>query len=202
MLPLRYIVGVGQLIRDFISLDRDAKLLSGWSVLDHLFVASLLSDRAPSLLRFSESLASQIDGWFESKPIEEKSILFAEWVMGTSEATRADELCGSLGIKSTSASSARKKGYVAMLAAVVLYERSRGESLDDIERRWGLSGLGGVEESWRDTVLWLLSGHAAIFDIRCFYHHLHENCSVWPRFALRSMHLMRCADKHTSCASN
>lgn len=65
-----------------------------------------------------------------------------------------------------------------MLAAVVLDERSRGESLNDIERRWGLSGLDGIEESWRDTVLWLLSGHTALFEVRGFYHHLRETCSA------------------------
>jgi helicase len=41
-----------------------------------------------------------------------------------------------------------------------------------------LSGLDGVEESWRDTVLWLLSGHTALFQIRGFYHHLREFCSA------------------------
>jgi hypothetical protein len=36
-----------------------------------------------------------------------------------------------------------QRSYVAMLAAVVLDERSRGESLNDIERRWlGLVGVG------------------------------------------------------------
>lgn len=178
MLPLRYIAGLGQLIRDLISVDSDSKLLSRWSILDHLFVVALLSDRTPKLRRFSESLASQIDGWFESKPVDEKSLLFAEWVMGTSEATKADELLGSLGFKSASASTARKQAYVCMLPAVVLDERSRGASIGDIERRWGLSGLDGAEESWRDTVLWLLAGHAALFDVRCFYHHLLKNCSA------------------------
>jgi hypothetical protein len=174
MIPLPYTAGFGQLVRDLISLDPQAKLLARWSALDHLFVAALMSDRAPNLRRFSESLASQLDGWFESKRAEEKSLLFAEWVMGTAEATKADELWGSLGLSRISPGTARKKAYAAMLAAVVLDERSRGVSLADIERRWGLDGLEGVEESWRDTVLWLLSGHAALLEIRSFYHHLRE----------------------------
>jgi hypothetical protein len=177
MLPLSYFAGVGQLIRDLISLDAQAKLLGRWSALDHLFVASLMSDRAPRLRRFSESLASQLDGWLESKPIEEKSLLLAEWVVGTAEATKADELLGSLGLSKTPAGIARKKAYVAMLSAVVLDERSRGVPLGDIERRWGLSALDGTEESWRDTALWLLSGHTALFEVRAFYHHLRECCS-------------------------
>jgi hypothetical protein len=39
---------------------------------------SLLSDRAPKLRRFSEELADQIDGWFESRPTTEKSLLSPE----------------------------------------------------------------------------------------------------------------------------
>jgi hypothetical protein len=178
MLPLPYLAGVGQLVRDLISLDPDAKLVSRWTPLDHLFVISLMSDRAPKLCPFSESLANRLDGWLETKPIEEKSLLFAEWVMGTAKGTKADELWGSLGSRVASADIARKKAYVMMLSALVLDERSRGVSLGDIERRWDLSGLSGTEESWRDTVLWLLAGHTALFDVRNFYHHLREVCSA------------------------
>ena len=81
--------------------------------------------------------------------------------MGTAEATKADGLWGSLGLSKTSAGTARKKAYVAMLSAAVLDERSRGVWLGDIERRWGLPGLEGTEESWRDT------GSLATFGTRC-----------------------------------
>ena len=178
MLPLPYVAGVGQLVRDLLSLDSQARLLGRWTELDHLFVASLMSDRAPRLRRFSESLANQVDGWLEARPAGEKSLLFAEWVMGTAEATKADELWGSLGLDKAAAAVARKRAYVAMLSAAILEERSRGVSLEDLERRWCLSGLGGVEESWRDTVLWLLSGHVALFEVRAFYYHLRESCSA------------------------
>jgi hypothetical protein len=137
-----------------------------------------MSDRAQRLRHFSESLAAQIDGWLESRPTAEKSLLFAEWVMGTAEATRADELWGSLGLNCTPACNARKTAYMAMLSAVLLDERSRGVPLTDIESRWGLSELDGTEESLRDTTLWLLSGHAAICEVRIFYHHLREHCSA------------------------
>jgi hypothetical protein len=40
--------------------------------------------------------------------------------------------------------------------------------------------LGGLEEKWRDTVLWLLSGHASVFEVRAFYHHIRENCGGAP----------------------
>jgi superfamily II DNA/RNA helicase len=176
MLPLSYIAGLGQLIRDLVSLDPEAKLLGRWSALDHLFVASLLSDRAPKLRRFSESLASKLDGWLESKPIQEKSLLFANWVMGAGMASKADELWGSLGLSPVTADIARRNAYVAMLSALVLDERSRGVGLAEIERRWDLSNLEGTEESWRDNALWLLSGHTALFEIRGFYHYLRQSC--------------------------
>ena len=67
-----------------------------------------------------------------------------------------------------------------MLGAIVLEERSRGVSVEDLERRWGIRGLGGIEEAYRDTVLWLLAGHAAVFELRSFFHHLKENCAAGP----------------------
>jgi helicase len=182
MLPLVYLGGVGQLVRDLISLDPHAKLLWRWSSFDHLFLISLLSDRTPKLRRFSEDLADQIDGWFESRPTTEKSLLFAEWIMGTAEGSNAAELFGSLGTTDRrpirGSDWARRNAYTAMLAAVVLDERSRGIPLSEIERRWGVSGLEGLEEAWRDTALWLLSGHASLFEVRAFYHHIREHCSA------------------------
>jgi hypothetical protein len=169
-------------VRDLISLDSTVKLLARWSALDHLFLMSLMSDRAPKLRRFSEDLAGQIDGWLESRPGEEKSLLFAEWVMGTAGASKADEVFGSLGISDSKpvGGGARKRAYVAMLAALVLDERSRGVSISDIESRWSISGLEGIEEAWRDTALWLLAGHTSVFEVRAFYHHLREHCSATP----------------------
>jgi transcriptional regulator with XRE-family HTH domain len=63
-----------------------------------------MSEHAPKLCRFSETFASRLDGWLESKPIKEKSLLFAEWVMGTAKGTKADELWGSLGVEPTTVS--------------------------------------------------------------------------------------------------
>jgi helicase len=105
-------------------------------------------------------------------------MLFAEWVMGTDESSRANELFESLGVCLSSASVARRNAYVSMLAAIVLDERSRGTTIMDLERRWDLTGLDGIEETLRDTVLWLLVGHVALFEVRCFYHHLREDCTA------------------------
>lgn len=185
LLPLTYVGGLGQLVRDLISLDTSSKLLRRWSSLDHLFVISLASDRCPRPRKFSEELASQVDAWLESRPGDEKSLLFAEWVMGSASASKADELLGSLGlgnsgIGSAAAGQARKRAYVAMLAAIILDERSRGVRSADIERRWAISALEGSEEAWRDTALWMLAGHTRVFEVRAFYHHLREHSGASP----------------------
>ena len=65
-----------------------------------------------------------------------------------------------------------------MLGAIILDERSRGVPIEDIERRWGIAGFEGLDEGWRDTALWILAGHAAVFEIRSFFYHLQEHCSA------------------------
>lgn len=185
MLPLDYCAGFGQLIRDFLSLDLGARLLRRWSALDHLLVAGLLSDRGPPLRRFSEELAGRIDAFSEAQPLEEKSLLFSEWISGAAANSRADELYGSLGLSpvashSHRSASARHRGYLAMLGAIILHERSRGVPPEAISARWGVSEIAGIEESWRDQSLWLMSGHASLCDIRTFYFHVRETCAASP----------------------
>ena len=72
------------------------------------------------------------------------------------------------------------QAYVCMLSAIVLRERANGVATTEIEGRWGVAGLSGIEETWRDTTLWLLSGLIGLFDIRAFYHHLLEHCGLEP----------------------
>lgn len=180
-LPLPHAAGLGQLVRDLVSLDVDGRLLARWTALDHLLVVALASERAPKLRRFSEDLVARIDAWHETRPSPEKSLLFAEWVTGAAGGSKADELLGSLGIAGDRAGEpSRRFAYGAMLAAILLDERSRGTPAPDIEARWGLSPIDGIEESWRDTALWLLAGHAQVLELRGFYHHLRENCAASP----------------------
>jgi len=182
VLPLGYVSGLGQLVRDLMWLDPTDRMLSQWSALDHLLVMTLLSDRSPGLRRFSSKLAEQIDGWHESRIHLDKSLLFREWIHGAEGSSRSDELFGSLGLCSNHrdkmASSHHKNSYLAMLGAILLDERSRGVPVVDLERRWGITGLEGMQESWRDTALWLLAGQAQIFELRTFYHHLVEHCEA------------------------
>jgi helicase len=182
MLPLEMVAGIGQLVRDLLSLDSTGRLLNRWSGLDHLLILSLLSDRSPKLRRFSEELAQQIDAWHESLPNAEKSLLFAEWVAGIAATSKAGELFGSLGVVPTrdkkQADTSRSRAYTCMLSAIVMYERANGTSIADLETRWSVMGLSGIEENWRDTTLWLVSGLNSLLEIRAFYHHLQEHCDV------------------------
>jgi len=178
-LPLEMVAGVGQLVRDLLSLDPAAGLLKRWSCIDHLLLISLLSDRSPKLRRFSESLAEQIDAWHEALPNTDKSLLFAEWIAGAAPNSKASELFGSLGIvasrKQKQLEASRNRAYECMLSAIVMHERANGSSSAELEVRWSVSGLAGLEENWRDNALWLISGLNAVFEIRAFYHHLREH---------------------------
>jgi hypothetical protein len=51
---------------------------------------------------------------------------------------------------------ARKDAYKAMFLAIVMHERSMGMSVDVVERQFGIKNFEGVEEKWRDELLWLL----------------------------------------------
>jgi hypothetical protein len=50
--------------------------------------------------------------------------------------------------------------------------------VDAIERRFQVKGVEGIEEKWRDELLWLLSGLAQLLDVRTFYYHLKEDCQA------------------------
>lgn len=67
-----------------------------------------------------------------------------------------------------------------MFKAIVLSERAKGRPIKDIERQFGLTNLEGVEDRWRDTMLWLLAGVTKLLDVRAYYFHLKEECQADP----------------------
>jgi helicase len=181
--PAKYAAGLGQLIRDLLEVDVEDRILARWSPVDHLIVLELMSERTPELRRFSESLADQIDGRMEGRAPGEKSVLFVEWIRGLAGYSRADELLGSLDLAGSRNSkkwsqSARKYAYMGAFRALVLDELSRGSPVVDIERVWGIKDLEGLQERWRDNDLWLLSGLTGLYDIKCFFFHLCQNCQA------------------------
>jgi superfamily II DNA/RNA helicase len=168
MLPLDFAAGAAQLVRDLLSADDNDVHLSGWQNIDHLILIELLRPHSLAARRFSEPLAELVDGRVG------ESLLYREWIRGDAGSSRAAELLGSLGITT----GGREVAYLAVLRATLLAERSAGRDCAELERRWGVSGFEGVEERWRDEVLWLLSGWARILEVRCFYHHLREGCGA------------------------
>jgi helicase len=111
------------------------------------------------------------------------SLLHNEWIAGPRGASGASQVLGSLGIRSAQTMAgnddwARRQAYAAILRAAIVYELGRGTSIDELERRWDLTSLGGMEERWRDERLWLLAGLAQILDLRCFCFHLREECEA------------------------
>jgi helicase len=94
-------------------------------------------------------------------------VLYNEWLRGE----KAEEVINSLGMElaGTNKQRAHELACLATLRAILLWELSSGAPIEDLERRWKVTNLGGVEERWRDERLWLLSGVAEIFDVRCFF---------------------------------
>ena len=178
--PLEVGAGVGALIRDVLAIDPDDKLLMNWKPLDTLIVLELLNPREPGLKRFSKDLAEQIEDWIERDKM--KSVLFTDWIRGASGFSKAEEVIGSLGIKldkkKAIAEAARQRAYLATMRAIVIYQLGNGLSTPDVERRWHITGLDGVEERWRDHLLWQMAGMAEIFDLPCFYYHLRKECEA------------------------
>jgi hypothetical protein len=184
VLPLDLAAGFAQLIRDLLTLDPSDRLLAAWRPLDHLIVLELLFARSPKLRRVSAALAASLDAWMGTAP-DRTSLLYQEWIAGPPGASRACEVIGSLGTYPKEAAHnsdewARKEAYSSVLHAVILYELGRGIPVSELERRWELKSLSGVEERWRDDLSWLLSGVAEMLDLRCFYFHLREGCDADP----------------------
>jgi superfamily II DNA/RNA helicase len=182
VIPLHIAAGLAQLVRDLLTVDESDHLLAQWRPLDHLFVLTLLHDRSPSLRPYGAALASQVDAWMEQHP-EEIPVLYREWIRGEAGTSRANEVFGSLGVGTpskgrSSATVARKLAYQALFHAIVLLERGKGRGVEDLARQWGIKTLEGVEERWRDEMLWLLGGLGGILDLRCFFYHLRESCAA------------------------
>jgi len=184
-LPPVVAAGFAQLMRDLMSLDPDDDLLDTWTSIDSLVCLDLLSDRSsPTRRRFSKKLVEQVDGWMED-PSKPKSMLFRMWFLRSDDDNGAEQVLGSLQVEIPNSSSpaekarkARQQAYLSVFRSIVLWERGQGTAPSDLDRRWGLKDLAEVEERWRDDMLWILSGLAAILEVKCFFYHLREECEA------------------------
>ena len=184
VLPLRVGAGLGRLTRDLLSLSEDAETFGRWGPLDFLVTLELLHDDTPSLRRFSGDLANAVVTWCEGHP-QLVPMLFRRWLRGEKGHSAAAEVLGSMVVEPPEAAAdkdewARQRGFLAVFNAIVLYERSAGRSVADLERQFGIGNLEGVEERWRDTMLWLLAGVSQVLDVKAFYFHLKESCEASP----------------------
>lgn len=182
VLPLDVGAGFGRLMRDILSLSEDAETLGRWAPLDFLIVLDLLHDGLPSLRRYSAVMAEQVASWCEAHP-QQVPMLYRRWLRGAKGHSQAAEVLGSLGVEPTERSVdrdewSRTRGVVATFNAIVLYERAMGRSVEDLGRQYGVSNLEGLEERWRDTMIWLLAGVARVLDIKCFFFHLKQECAA------------------------
>ncbi len=187
-LPLKAATGVAQLLRDLLSVDPDDKTMSHLSPLDLLLLVELMTNKPVLRKPFSEDLARQVDDWASRE--NTKSLLFQDWIRGAEGFSKSQELLGSLGLDvRNSASStkdpARKQAYLAMFRAIVLWQRAHGAINSDLERRWQVKDLDEVQEQWRDDRLFHLGAMRGIWDIRCFFYHLKEDCQASDERLLR-----------------
>jgi helicase len=193
-LPLCFAAGFGQLMRDLFSLEAEERVVGEWTFFDHVLIVELLAERTFSLRQFSEPLREQIDDWGERS--SEKSVLYREWIRGAKGYSKASELFGSLQISLEGRTDdpdewCRRKAYLGVFRAVILRERSKGLTVEEISRRWKVESLAGVEEAWRDDRLWLLNALGGICDLCCFYYHLRSECGASENRLMRAKRLMQ-----------
>lgn len=184
VLPLDVGTGLARLVRDVLSLAEDAQTLGRWTPLDFLIVLDLLHEGLPTLRRYSTGLAEQVAGWCEAHP-QQVPMLYRRWLRGAKGHSQAAEVLGSLGVEPTERGVdrdewSRARGVVATFHAIVLYERAMGRSVEDLTRQYEVANLEGLEERWRDTMIWLLAGLARVLDIKSFFFHLKEDCHAQP----------------------
>jgi hypothetical protein len=89
-------------------------------------------------------------------------VLYREWIRGAKAQSKAAELLGSLELSPESKTtdpdeSCRRKAYLGVLRAIILRERSKGLTVEEISWRWKVESLAGIEEAWLDDRLWLLN---------------------------------------------
>lgn len=166
VIPLPIASGVAGLIRDLLTIDPDDQMLAQWTALDQLLVLELLRERSPNLRSYSNKFAELLEAWAEQNP-KHASRLYLEWI----RPGRSEEVIGSLGLEIPSSEQV-KAAQMALFRAIILLERSKGETSETLTRRYNLKNLEGQEERWRDETLWLLSGLGRVFDVRPFYFHL------------------------------
>lgn len=181
VIPLPVAAGTAQLLRDLMLTDPQDDLLTHWRPMDTLLIANLLHERPPNLgWRWSEKQAMRVDEWCEQFGADAPNL--AVFIRGAPGISRAHELLGSLGLALPAGRKAeveaRKLAYQALARAAILFERSRGRPIIDVERRWEIKNLAGVEERWRDDLLWLLGGMAELLDLPGYLYHLKEQCSA------------------------
>jgi superfamily II DNA/RNA helicase len=187
-LPLKMAAGLGQLIRDLLSIDDTDQILLGFSMLDLLLLTELISERPMIRKPFSEEMAGQVDDWASMN--DTKSVIFQNWIRGKKGFSKADEILGSLGFDltkktGTKSDAARKVAYQAMLRSIILWQRAHGALSADLERRWKVNDLDEIQEPWRDDRLFLLGAISNIWDVRCFFYHLKEECQAGDERTLR-----------------
>jgi helicase len=190
-LPLQTAAGIAQLMRDLMTIDESDGILESLGMLDLLLLVEMTARKSVLSKAWSESIADQVEAWATGQ--DSKSLIFQQWIRGKAGFSKADEIAGSLGLeignrqarsrarsvsKTDKVESARVHGYQSMLRAIILWQKANGVLSTDLERRWKIKELDEILESWRDDRLFLIGSMANLWDLKCFYYHLREECKA------------------------
>jgi len=184
-IPLPVAAGAGNLFRDLLRIDPEGKILDSWQQLDQLILLHLLYDGFPGFKRYSVNLSRKINVWMEEDR-EHDSVLYRQWLKGTEKKSGSLQVFGSVGIHQQGKNGMLAEKWAFRLAqqaiarSCLIFDMSKGAEIQLLERYWGFSGIEGVEEKWRDSLLWLLAGLSQLMDVRCFYFHLKDQCNASP----------------------
>lgn len=167
--PSMTAANIGQLFRDLLENDANARHISSFSPIDYLIAVCLVSDENKSIARYSKSLETKVHSYMESLPFNEKSYLYSAWILSSPEA-----LYGSARVDGTPGE-AKKKVYQATFLAMFIYDISRGFSRVRLDAYYKVDSE-ELQERFRDNALWILSGLKRILRVKSFFYHLKENC--------------------------
>ncbi|GLI06721.1 hypothetical protein YDYSG_27510 [Paenibacillus tyrfis] len=173
-LPPIAAANIGQLIRDLIQNQSDGNHLAQFTAIDSIILLCLTCDELKPVVRYSKDIESKITSYMERLPISEKSYLFRQWI-----STDPVALWGSVCIdnRKLKEKDAIKEVHQATYLAMLIYDLSKGVSVQDINSRY-LIEVQEIEEKLRDVTLWLLASLEKIFEVKNFYYHLKSVCNA------------------------
>lgn len=170
MLPLELVAGFGRLIRNLLDADLIG-IIEALSPIDLLAVAyTVLQPR--TLIRWSDSLPSRLESFFDSGNPSALHTSFGRGEMGRKKAIQLVNAVVRERVRSEK--DAFKLLCRAYGTAAIVNSLANGLDVDRVSRMWGVKNLEGSRERLRDDALFYLIGLRRLMEVRAFYFHLKD----------------------------